>query len=65
MKRFILAGISITALAVTGMLSMANANAQAADAPQQIQAEQLQACSGDKSRGTTSQDGQSRTVDRA
>lgn len=65
MKRLIFAGLSITALAVTGIFSIANANAQAANAPEQVQAEQLQACNGNKSRGTTSQDGQSRTVDRA
>ena len=59
MKRFIFAGLSVTALALTGILSMANVNAQAANAPQQNQDEQLQACSGNKSRGTTSQGGQS------
>lgn len=65
MKRFIFAVLSVTVLAMTGAISMVNANAQAANASQQVQDEQLQACNGSKSRGTTSQEGQSRDSGRA
>ena len=58
MKRLILAGLSVAALSVAGISSIAAVNGHFT--AQQTQNEQLQACDGNKGSGTSSgQGGQS------